>query len=134
MKRTPTLLLKAAAFAAVGALAADSAAAQGASKAPATAKAAATSKASGAQAPRFEVNMLWPRPMPNRWIEGSSVGVAVDAQDHVFVLNIGDAFNARTEIGAAPAGVPVCPECCVPAPGVLEFDARRYAVGHSGRQ
>ena len=133
MKWTPTLLLKAAAFAAVAALAVASAAAQGASKAPATAKAAATSKSSGAQAPRFEVNMLWPRPMPNRWIEGSSVGVAVDAQDHVFVLNTGDAFNARTEIGAAPPpGTAVTGECCVPAPSVLEFDPQGTLVGHWG--
>src|SRR4029077_8781476 len=53
-----------------------------ASKSP-VAKAAAT-KAQSAQAPKLEVDMLWPMPMPNRWILGSAVGVAVDARDHVF--------------------------------------------------
>jgi len=130
MKRRPTLLLQAAACAAFGALAAVSASPQGASKAPATPKAAAASKPSAAQAPRFEVAMLWPKPMPNHWIEGSSVGVAVDAQDHVFVLNIGDAFNARTEIGAA--ATPPTGECCSPAPSVLEFDQSGELVGHWG--
>jgi DNA-binding beta-propeller fold protein YncE len=90
----------------------------------------AASKPPAAQAPRFEVAMLWPKPMPNHWIEGSSVGVAVDAQDHVFVLNIGDAFNARTEIGAA--ATPPTGECCVPAPSVLEFDQSGELVGHWG--
>ena len=130
MKRRPTLLIQAAACAAFGALAAVSASPQGASKASATPKAAAASKPSAAQAPRFEVAMLWPKPMPNHWIEGSSVGVAVDAQDHVFVLNIGDAFNARTEIGAA--ATPPTGECCSPAPSVLEFDQQGELVGHWG--
>src|SRR5471032_3248193 len=72
-----------------------------------------------APVPRFQVSMLWPKPMPERWIQGSTVGVAVDANDHVFVLNIADAFNARTEIGAAPPpGVAVTGEFCVGAPAV----------------
>src|SRR5258708_7973739 len=83
-----------------------------------------------APAPRFQVSMLWPKPMPERWILGSTVGVAVDASDHVFVLSIGDAFNARTEIGAATN--PPTGECCVPAPSVLEFDQAGTVVGHWG--
>ena len=74
-----------------------------------------------AQAPRFEVDPMWPKPLPNRWILGSSVGVAVDSRDHVFVLNLMDSFNARTEMGAATT--PPTGECCTPAPSVLEFDA-----------
>lgn len=133
MKSRPTLLMKAAACAAVAALAAGSALPQGVTKAPATSKTAAAAKFPAAQAPRFEVAMLWPKPMPNRWILGSSVGVAVDAQDHVFVLNIGDAFNARTEIGAAPPPpAQVTGECCVPAPSVLEYDQAGTVVGHWG--
>ena len=40
-----------------------------------------------AQAPRFEVDPMWPKPMPNRWILGSTTGVAVDSRDHVFVVH-----------------------------------------------
>ena len=72
------------------------------------------------QAPRFEVDPLWPRPLPNHWLLGSAVGVAVDARDHVFVVNLTNSFNARTEIGAA--STPPTGECCLPAPAVLEFD------------
>jgi DNA-binding beta-propeller fold protein YncE len=126
MRRRPTLTLHTAVLAAATALAAGSASSQGAAKAP-PAKAASSG---GAQVPRFQVAMLWPKPMQDHWILGSSVGVAVDAQDHVFVLNIGDAFNARTEIGAAAN--PPTGECCSPAPSVLEFDASGAAVGHWG--
>ena len=44
--------------------------------------AAAQSKA-GVQAPRFEVDPLWPKPLPNHWILGQTIGVWVDTDDHV---------------------------------------------------
>src|SRR2546425_11055379 len=74
------------------------------------------------QAPRFEVDPLWPKPLPNHWLLGSTVGVSVDARDHVFVVHRGaSTLNERTEIGAA--GRPPTPEeCCVPAPPLLEVD------------
>jgi DNA-binding beta-propeller fold protein YncE len=82
------------------------------------------------QAPRFEVDPMWPKPMPNRWILGSAVGVAVDARDHVFVVHRQDSFNARTEMGSGTN--PPTGECCTPAPSVLEFDADGNLVGHWG--
>ena len=81
-------------------------------------------------APRFEVDPLWPRPMPNRWILGSSTGVAVDANDHIYVVHLTDSFTPRTEIGLATN--PVTGECCAPAPNVLEFDAAGALVAHWG--
>ena len=82
------------------------------------------------QAPRFEVDPMWPKPLPNRWILGSATGVAVDARDHIYVLNLMDSFNARTESGAATT--PPTGECCTPAPAVLEFDATGKLVGNWG--
>ena len=96
---------------------------------PPVAKAAAP-KAQSTQAPKLEVDMLWPMPMPNRWILGSAVGVAVDARDHVFVLNIPDYFTARTEIGSGTN--PTTGECCTGAPAVLEYDSQGALVGHWG--
>jgi DNA-binding beta-propeller fold protein YncE len=87
-------------------------------------------KAQTAQAPRFTVDPLWPKPLPNRWILGSVVGVAVDKRDHVFVLNIPDYFNQRTEIGSATT--PATGECCTPAPAVLEFDPEGALVASWG--
>lgn len=81
-------------------------------------------------APRFEVDLLWPQPMPNRWILGSSTGVAVDARDHVLLVHLTDSFTPRTEIGLATN--PVTGECCAPAPNVLEFDPAGALVGHWG--
>ena len=83
-----------------------------------------------AKAPRFEVDPLWPKPMPNRWILGSVTGLAVDSRDHIFVLSIGDYFNARTEIGSATN--PPTGECCTPAPSVLELDPQGNMVAHWG--
>ena len=36
--------------------------------------------------PRFQVDAGWPKPLPNDWIMGQAAGVAVDAQDHVWVI------------------------------------------------
>ena len=67
----------------------------------------------GAQAPRFQVEMLWPKPMDNKWILGSVTGLDVDSRDHVFVLNTPEYLNARTEIGTV--NPTAYGECCVPA-------------------
>ena len=72
-----------------------------------------------ADAPRFEVDPFWPKPLPNHWVLGSVVGVGVDSRDHVFIIHRGNG-DSLTELGAArnpPTG-----ECCLPAPPVLEFD------------
>ncbi|HEX7089273.1 MAG TPA: hypothetical protein VF192_04015 [Longimicrobiales bacterium] len=33
------------------------------------------------EAPIFEVDPLWPKPLPNHWLPGSTVGVGVDSRD-----------------------------------------------------
>jgi len=73
------------------------------------------------QAPSFEVDPLWPKPLPNHWILGNVIGVGVDAKDHVFIVHRNDTFDRQTEIGAVAN--PKISDCCVPAPPVLEFDA-----------
>jgi hypothetical protein len=72
------------------------------------------------EAPRFEVDPLWPKPLPNHWVLGNVIGVGVDAKDHVFIVHRNDTFDRQTEIGAVAN--PKVSECCVPAPPVLEFD------------
>jgi hypothetical protein len=39
------------------------------------------------QAPVFEVDPYWPKPLPNHWVTGSTIGVSVDAQDNVWTIN-----------------------------------------------
>src|SRR5262245_41515943 len=52
-----------------------------------------TAKADGksVQAPRFEVDPLWPKPLPNHWRIGSTIGVSVDSQDHIWIIHRGGA-------------------------------------------
>ena len=95
-------------------------------------KAAAQAK----QAPSFEVDPFWPKPMPKNWVLRSdhrSHGRRSD--DHVWMIHRGNDPGSgldRTELGQPTAGGPRVSECCNPAPPVLEFDAGRQPVGSWG--
>jgi DNA-binding beta-propeller fold protein YncE len=80
------------------------------------------SAAAGPQAPRFEVDPMWPRPLPNHWILGSAIGVWVDTRDHVWIVHRGAATLNANE-NAAGGNPPLSKLCCSAAPPVLEFDA-----------
>lgn len=83
------------------------------------------------QAPMFEVDPLWPKPLPNHWILGNAIGVGIDSRDHVFIVHRGLAsLNLRTEAGLATN--PPTGECCAPAPPVLEFDPEGNLVNSWG--
>lgn len=82
------------------------------------------------QAPSFEVDPFWPKPLPNHWLLGSVIGVGVDNRDHVFIIHRQESLNARTEVGAAQN--PPTGECCLPAPPVLEFDPEGNLVNAWG--
>jgi DNA-binding beta-propeller fold protein YncE len=93
---------------------------------------AAAEGQSTVQAPMFEVDPFWPRPLPNHWVLGSSVGVTVDARDHVFIVHRGaPTLNERTEIGLATTPR-TAEDCCLPAPPILEFDPAGDLVEHWG--
>ena len=84
----------------------------------------------GVQAPMFEVDPLWPKPLPNHWVTGSTIGVSVDSRDHIWVIHRQGSLNAGTEIGAAAD--PPTSECCFPAPNILEFDQEGNLVSSWG--
>ncbi len=83
-------------------------------------QAAAAQAKSGVQAPRFEVDPMWPKPLPNHWVLGSTIGVDVDSRDHIWIIHRGAPTMDPKEIYATAN--PPASECCVPAPPVLEFD------------
>ena len=62
-------------------------------------------------APAYEVDPAWPKALPNQWILGAVAGVAVDAQDHVWIVHRPSTLqpNETRSIWRA-------------APPVLEFD------------
>ena len=72
------------------------------------------------QAPRFEVDPFWPKPLPNRWLLGSVIGVWADEQDHVWIIHRSSATLHNNEKGAELN--PPIAECCRGAPPVLVFD------------
>src|SRR5260370_17753334 len=41
----------------------------------------------GTQAPRFEVDPMWPKPLPNHWGYGNVIGVGVDTNDHIYLIH-----------------------------------------------
>jgi hypothetical protein len=95
------------------------------------------------QAPIFEVDPFWPKPLPNHWVTGSTIGLSVDAQDRVWTIHrpntVEDNFKAadimvgeargqddEAQPGAAPTQVasartPIG-KCCKVAPPVLVYD------------
>ncbi len=75
-----------------------------------------------AQAPTYQVEPLWPKPFPvaKHWILGSVSGLAVDAQDHIWVVHRGVDSLQNNEKG--PTLEPWASECCFSAPQILEFD------------
>ncbi len=89
----------------------------------------ARSQGATVQAPRFEVDPVWPKPLPNKWVMGNVIGVGVDARDHVFIVHRNDTPDPR-EIAAAQT--PPNGECCLPAPPVIEFDPAGNVVNAWG--
>src|SRR5689334_9068301 len=69
------------------------------------------------QVPRFEVDPTFPKPLPNGWYQGMSIGVAVDANDHIWIVHRPDTVNALEAAADAKTGA-----CCSKAPPILEFD------------
>jgi len=92
-------------------------------------RATVSAAAAAVQAPRFEVDPLWPRPLPNKWILGQTIGVSVDAQDHVWIIHRAGSLEPG-EVHATTT--PPTAQCCAPAPPILEFDPAGNLVGHWG--
>ena len=72
-----------------------------------------------AGAPRYEADLSWPKPLPDRWVLGGLGGVCVDAQDHVFILNRQDVAEGDLNAGTL-------------APMIIEFDPAGNVVNSWG--
>jgi DNA-binding beta-propeller fold protein YncE len=103
---------------------------------------AAEPSATSRQAPIFEVDPLWPKPLPNHWVTGSTIGLSVDADDNVWTIHrpntvennfkaadimVGDARGVDEEsLPGLPARAAQSPDpigaCCKVAPPVLVYD------------
>ncbi len=86
-------------------------------------------QASPPEAPLFEVDPFWPKPLPNHWVLGSTIGLSVDDRDHVWVLHRPETVEDNFK---AAAFDPPIGDCCLPAPPVLEFDPEGNLVSWWG--
>jgi DNA-binding beta-propeller fold protein YncE len=78
----------------------------------------AATAAKGPEMPVFEYDASWPKPLPNNWITGNIGAMAIDAKDHIWVIQRpGSTTSLSERYGLEGNG-----ECCFPAPPVLEYD------------
>jgi DNA-binding beta-propeller fold protein YncE len=86
-------------------------------------------EAAAVQAPMFEVDPMWPKPLPNHWLLGMTIGVSVDGQDHIWIIHRGGSLERMENYAASN---PPASECCSAAPPVLEFDEQGNLLAHWG--
>ena len=78
--------------------------------------------------PWFEADPLWPKPLPNNWLTGSTIGLDVDSKDNVWIVHRPGTLQADETYLTRNAGT-----CCTAAPDVLEFDAAGNLIRSWGR-
>jgi DNA-binding beta-propeller fold protein YncE len=80
----------------------------------------ATAQDAMVEAPMFEVDPLWPKPLPNEALLGMTIGVAIDEQDNVWIVHRSSATLHNNEKGAELN--PPIAACCRGAPPVIAFN------------
>jgi DNA-binding beta-propeller fold protein YncE len=80
----------------------------------------ASAQQSTVEVPLFEVDPLWPKPLPDEGLLGMAIGVAVDAQDNVWMVHRGSQTLNNNEKGAELN--PPTAACCRSAAPVLAFN------------
>src|SRR3954469_6308877 len=76
---------------------------------------AAAQAQNSVQAPRFEVDPMWPKPLPNGWYQGQAIGVGANGQHHIWITHPPDSRDAW---GAGASQNPPTAECCKLAPPI----------------
>ena len=86
-------------------------------------------EAAAAQAPRFEVDPLWPKPLPNHWVIGATIGVTADASDHIWIIHRPASLEKKEQY---LTDNPPQAACCAAAPPVLAFNQAGDLIAHWG--
>src|SRR6266436_6599699 len=82
---------------------------------------AATAQQDMVDVPMFEVDPLWPKPIPGEALLGMTIGAAVDAQDNLWVVHRSSSTLHNNEKGAELN--PPTSACCRGAAPVLAFNS-----------
>ena len=80
-------------------------------------------------APQMVVDPFWPQPLPDKWILGATIGIAVDSRDHIYIVHRNQDNNFATQEIGLDNGVA---ECCTAAPPIIEFDPAGNVVNAWG--
>ena len=75
--------------------------------------------AGGDDPPRYQVDPLWPKQLPYNWVMGQVGGMAIDGQDHIWVMQRPLSVT-EDELGAMQT--PPRNDCCARTPAILEFN------------
>ena len=80
------------------------------------------------QVPRFEVDPYWPRPLPNQWRIGNTIGVAADKDDNIWIIQRPGSLEAKESYLTRKEA-----DCCTAAPDVLQFNQAGQLMKSWGR-
>src|SRR5262245_27537473 len=80
----------------------------------------ATAQQDVVDVPLFEVDAMWPKPIPGEALLGMTIGAAIDAQDNLWVVHRSSATLHNNEKGAELN--PPTSACCRGAAPVLAFN------------
>jgi WD40 repeat protein len=78
--------------------------------------------------PKFSVDPLWPKPLPNHWLMGNVIGVSVDKNDNVWAIHRPGTLEAKESYLTRKES-----DCCVAAPDVIEWDPAGNVINSWGR-
>ena len=78
--------------------------------------------------PVFVVDPLWPKPLPNHWILGMTIGLSTDAKDNIWIIHRPASVEQKESYSARNEA-----DCCTPAPDVLEFSPAGALLNHWGK-
>src|ERR1700751_4963421 len=79
----------------------------------------AAQKTETVMAPVFEVDPFWPKPLPNHWVTGSTIGLSVDANDNVWTIHRPETVEANFKAAHFTVADAVDNEAAVSAPGTV---------------
>jgi hypothetical protein len=78
--------------------------------------------------PKFEVDPMWPKPLPNHWVIGSTIGLSMDGKDNVWIIHRPGSLDQKEVYSTRDEA-----DCCTAAPDVLEFDQEGNLLHHWGK-
>jgi len=83
---------------------------------------AVTALSAADKVPEYALDTTWPKlPLPNQWALGLINGIHVDAKNHLWMFHTTEGVPGYA-LGASKS--PPTNKCCVPAPAIIEFDAK----------